>query len=86
MENLSMVFHYFKPWTLQQKPQEWRQGPPVAPEQRWNFWPALPIAPYERRLTKRYEVVPGNGDVANPQISTKKPEFQATRPVYLSIV
>jgi len=31
----------------------------VAPEQRWNFWPALPIAPYERRLTKRYEVVAG---------------------------
>ena len=60
-------------------PQEWRQGPPVAPEQRWNFWPALPIAPYERRLTKRYEVVPGNGDVATPQISTKKSEFQATR-------
>ena len=76
MENLSMVFHYFKPWTLQQKPQEWRQGPPVAPEQRWNFWPALPIAPYERRLTKRYEVVPGNGDVATPRYQRKNLNFK----------
>ena len=39
--------------------QEWRKGPGVSADQRWNFWPALPIAPYERRLTKRYEVVPG---------------------------
>lgn len=36
----------------------WRQGPPVEKERRWALWPALPIAPYERRLTKRYEVVP----------------------------
>lgn len=39
--------------------EEWRKGPGVSADQRWNFWPALPIAPYERRLTKRYEVVPG---------------------------
>ncbi|CAK9074804.1 unnamed protein product [Durusdinium trenchii] len=38
---------------------DWRRGPGVPPEQRWSFWPALPIAPYERRLTKRYEVLPG---------------------------
>ena len=44
-----------------QQHQEWRKGPGVSADQRWNFWPALPIAPYERRLTKRYEVVPGSG-------------------------
>ncbi|CAJ1381344.1 unnamed protein product [Effrenium voratum] len=40
-------------------PEDWRKGPGVSRDQRWSFWPALPIAPYERRLTKRYEVVPG---------------------------
>ena len=51
----------YSPHKKDQKHQEWRKGPGVSADQRWNFWPALPIAPYERRLTKRYEVVPGSG-------------------------
>ncbi|CAE7553812.1 unnamed protein product [Symbiodinium sp. CCMP2592] len=39
---------------------EWRRPPGAPkPEQRWGLWPALPIAPYERRVTLRYEVIPG---------------------------
>ena len=39
---------------------EWRRPPgDPKPEQRWGLWPALPIAPYERRVTLRYEVIPG---------------------------
>mmetsp|Transcript_72856 Transcript_72856/g.170619 ORF Transcript_72856/g.170619 Transcript_72856/m.170619 type:complete len:487 (-) Transcript_72856:98-1558(-) len=39
---------------------EWRKAPgSPTPEQRWSLWPALPIAPYERRVTLRYEVIPG---------------------------
>eukprot|EP00913_Durusdinium_trenchii_P025008 g23473.t1 len=41
--------------------QAYEQGLKLDPENQETpgFWPALPIAPYERRLTKRYEVLPG---------------------------
>jgi len=38
---------------------EWRIPKPTLPEQQWAFWPALPIAPYERRRTLLRELVPG---------------------------
>jgi len=33
--------------------------PPVPANSRWNLWPALPVAPYERRRTLRLEYIPG---------------------------
>lgn len=37
-----------------------RLGPPrVPPEARWDLWPALPVAPYERRRTLLQEYIPG---------------------------
>eukprot|EP00440_Ansanella_granifera_P020271 gb/GFBE01022022.1/.p1 GENE.gb/GFBE01022022.1/~~gb/GFBE01022022.1/.p1 ORF type:complete len:509 (+),score=82.24 gb/GFBE01022022.1/:1-1527(+) len=40
--------------------EDWR-NPPGDPsdDQRWALWPALPIAPYERRVTMRYDIIPG---------------------------
>ncbi|CAK9071193.1 unnamed protein product [Durusdinium trenchii] len=33
--------------------------PEVPPESRWDLWPALPVAPYERRRTILAEYIPG---------------------------
>jgi len=38
---------------------DWQTPKDTRPEQRWGLWPALPIAPYDRRVTMRQEVVPG---------------------------
>ncbi|CAK0827928.1 unnamed protein product [Prorocentrum cordatum] len=37
----------------------WRTPKPTLPQQRWNYWPVLPVAPYGRRVTIRKELVPG---------------------------
>lgn len=37
----------------------WRRPKPTLPQQRWNYWPVLPVAPYDRRVTIRKELVPG---------------------------
>lgn len=35
-------------------------GPPPTPNHaRWNLWPALPLAPFGRRITIRQEYIPG---------------------------
>ena len=48
---------------------DWRRPPGAPkPDQRWGLWPALPIAPYERRVTLRYEVIPGMGAQATYQL------------------
>lgn len=38
----------------------WRQPQATPSGSRWDLWPALPIAPYERRVTMVREVVPGD--------------------------
>lgn len=35
------------------------EPPPVSNDMRWDLWPALPLAPYERRKTLRVEYIPG---------------------------
>lgn len=41
-------------------PRESLQPPTVPADARWDLWPALPIAPYERRRTILQEYIPGN--------------------------
>jgi len=38
---------------------DWRSAKQTDPQHRWGFWQALPIAPYDRRVTLRQEVIPG---------------------------
>jgi len=38
---------------------DWRSAKQTDPQHRWDFWQALPIAPYDRRVTMRQEAIPG---------------------------
>jgi len=39
---------------------DWWRTPKATPsESRWDLWPALPIAPFDRRVTMMREVIPG---------------------------
>ncbi|CAE8605013.1 unnamed protein product, partial [Polarella glacialis] len=40
-------------------PDDWRKSKEPSNEDSWPLWASLPIAPYERRVTMRYEMVPG---------------------------